>query len=26
VMISFTLNVFQMMPPADKPLAFAEPK
>jgi 4-carboxymuconolactone decarboxylase len=26
VMISFTLNVFQMMPPADKPLAFTEPK
>jgi 4-carboxymuconolactone decarboxylase len=26
VMISFTLNVFQMMPPADAKLAFAEPK
>jgi len=26
VMISFTLNVFQMMPPADAALAFAEPK
>lgn len=26
VMISFTLNVFQMMPPADANLAFAEPK
>lgn len=26
VLISFTLNVFQMMPPADQPLAFAEPK
>ena len=26
VMISFTLNVFQMMPPAEAKLAFAEPK
>src|SRR5882757_7934768 len=26
VMISFTLNVFQMMPPADAKLAFSEPK
>jgi 4-carboxymuconolactone decarboxylase len=26
VMISFTLNVFQMMPPADAKLAFTEPK
>ncbi len=26
VMISFTLNVFQMMPPADSKLAFTEPK
>ena len=26
VMISFTLNVFRMMPPADAALAFAEPK
>jgi 4-carboxymuconolactone decarboxylase len=26
VMISFTLNVFQMMPPADAKLAFPEPK
>lgn len=26
VMISFTLNVFRMMPPADAELAFAEPK
>lgn len=26
VMISFTLNVFQMRPPADAKLAFAEPK
>ena len=26
VMISFTLNVFRMMPPEDEALAFAEPK
>lgn len=26
VMISFTLNIFRMMPPADAELAFAEPK
>lgn len=26
VLISFTLNVFQMMPPADAALAFTEPK
>ena len=26
VMISFTLNVFQMMPPADAKLAFTEQK
>jgi uncharacterized membrane protein len=26
VMISMTLNVFRMMPPADAKLAFAEPK
>ena len=26
VMISMTLNVFRMMPPADAALAFAEPK
>ena len=26
VMISMTLNVFRMMPPADAELAFAEPK